>query len=405
MIRRLRWKFVLVFMATAAVLLGVLLTWLYLSSSAYYRRASLENLHAALLDGPRARAPMPLAVIEVGPAGETAVLLDHLSFQGDVWLPEALEDALSKESPVGELPARHLRYLRQEIGPGRMRCAFVDTYGEMVSLRAQAIRYAAAGGGALAVLLAIGVALSRWMVRPVAEAWEKQRQFLADASHELKTPLTAALANVDMALSTAGLPGQGKNRRRMEIAKTELLRMKGLVEDMLALARADAGKGRAPAQPFAPVDMAYLLTCTQASFEPVFFEAGRQLQGKAAPGCFTAGDPAKLEELLRILLDNACKYSRPGTAVTGTLGREGGRWLHLTVENDGTPIPEGALPHLFDRFFRADPSRGEIPGYGLGLAIAQEITAQHKGKIWAISQGGHTAFHVLLPAKPQGSGK
>ena len=202
-----------------------------------------------------------------------------------------------------------------------------------------------------------------------------------------------ALSNVDMALSIQGSFPDEKNRRRLDIAETALLRMKDLVEKLLTLARGDAEEGEADAASFVPIDLTYLLSCSTASFEPVFFDAGRCLRVEIAPGCQMMGSAGKLWELFGILLDNACKYSAPGSTVTVRLEREGGR-ICLAVENDGDGIPPEALPRVFERFFRVDPSRGEIAGCGLGLSIAEEIVSRHGGKIWAESAGGRTGFYV-----------
>ena len=128
-----------------------------------------------------------------------------------------------------------------------------------------------------------------------------------------------------MALSIQGSFPDEKNRRRLDIAETALLRMKDLVEKLLTLARGDAEEGEADAASFVPVDLTYLLSCSTASFEPVFFDAGRCLRVEIAPGCQMMGSAGKLLELFGILLDNACKYSAPGSTVTVRLEREGGR--------------------------------------------------------------------------------
>lgn len=381
-------------MGAAAVFLGALLTGLYLSNAAHYKRSSLETAHEALLEGGRARGGMPVVVAESGPGDRVFILSNQIYFLGEEEVAAAVAEAEALGAGTGELPRRNLRFLCRETGPGRRRWAFVDTYGEKASLRAQAISSLLIGALAFLGFWGLSMVLSRWMVRPVAQAWEKQRQFVADASHELKTPLTVALSNVDMALSAGESDTGSRNRRRLDITKIELLRMKGLVEKLLLLARADAQEGRA-AKPIGEADLTYLLACSLLSFEPLFFEAGRQLQSSVAPGCRTAGDPARLSELFGILLDNACKYSLPGSRVDVRLESKSGGTL-LTVENDCAPIPADSLPHLFDRFYRLDASRGDVSGYGLGLSIAKEIAAQHGGKIWAGGGGGHIAFYVLL---------
>lgn len=393
MIRKLRRKFILVFMGVASALLAALLIGLYLSNAAHYRQMTVEALGSALMEGRRARGGVPLIVAEDGPDGQVCVLFNQIFFITEEEIAAAVMEVRETGQEMGELPARNLRFLCHRTGPSGMRVAFADIYGEKASLHAQLASSAVIGGVALLGFLLLSVALSRWIVRPVEEAWKKQRQFVADASHELKTPLTVALSNVDMALSIQGSFPDEKNRRRLDIAETALLRMKDLVEKLLTLARGDAEEGEADAASFVPIDLTYLLSCSTASFEPVFFDAGRCLRVEIAPGCQMMGSAGKLLELFGILLDNACKYSAPGSTVTVRLEREGGR-ICLAVENDGDGIPPEALPRVFERFFRVDPSRGEIAGCGLGLSIAEEIVSRHGGKIWAESAGGHTGFYV-----------
>lgn len=397
MIQRLRRKFVLVLMSAVTLFLAVLLVGMYVSNAAHYRQSSFDTLRTAVIDGERARGSMPLVVAEVAPDGQVRVLLNQIYFLTDADIAAAITEAQNSNPASGELPDRNLRYLRLANGPGQVRYAFADTYGETRSLHAQAVYSAMIGAAAFLGLLIFSVILSGWIVRPVQEAWTKQRQFVADASHELKTPLTVALSNVEMALSASGSVPDGKNRRRLDITKIELLRMKGLVEKLLVLARADVDDGQISAQPLIPVDFSYLLTCSVSSFEPLFFDAGRQLHSEIVPGCCVTGNPEKLSELISILLDNACKYSFADSVITVCLTCDSRKWVHLTVENDGKEIPTEDLPRIFDRFFRVDQSRGEISGHGLGLSIAKEITSQHSGTLQASSESGHTTFLLSLP--------
>ena len=389
MIRKLRRNFVLVFMGVATTLLAALLAGLYLSNAAHYRHAGMEALRSALIESGAVRGGVPVAVAETGPGGQIFVLHSQPFFMTEQDVTSAVLAVIGTGQETGELPARNLRFLSHEFAPGRVRYAFADIYGEKMSLRV-------IGGAVFCVFLIFSVLLSRWIVAPVEEAWKRQRQFVADASHELKTPLTVALSNVDMVLPAPEISPDGKNHRRLEIAKIELLHMKDLVEKLLALARSDAAKEDPRAAPFSSVDLSHLLTCAAASFEPVFFESGRQLCAEIAPGCRIIGDAGTLSELFGILLDNARKYSAPGSTASIRLERDRSDGFCLTVENDGSTIPPEELPHIFERFYRVTSSRGEVSGSGLGLSIAEEIVKRHGGKIWAASTRGHTAFYVRL---------
>ena len=214
-------------------------------------------------------------------------------------------------------------------------------------------------------------------MRPVEESWRRQQQFVADASHELKTPLTVLLADTDILL---GHPGDTveSQRRWVEHIRDEGLRMKGLVQDLLFLARGDAAGWSRPRE---RADLSGLCGDCVMSFEPVAFEAGLALNSGIAPGVALTGSGEELRRLCAILLDNACKYCEAGGTVTVTL-TAGDHRAELTVHNTGAPIPAEAQAHLFERFYRADAARTrEQGGSGLGLAIAASIVERHRGKI------------------------
>ena len=177
----------------------------------------------------------------------------------------------------------------------------------------------------------------------------------------------------------------------VENIRAEGQRMKALVEDMLTLWRTEE---RSPV--LAPTSLSEIVTEAALRFEPVAFEAGHALHYDIENELQVLGEAEQLRRLVNILLDNAVKYAAPNTAVYLTLDKAGKQAI-LAVENEGEPIPTEKLQHLFDRFYRADESRGEAQGFGLGLAIAQEIVRGHRGSISARSDGCATVFTVVLP--------
>ena len=170
--------------------------------------------------------------------------------------------------------------------------------------------------------------------------------------------------------------------------------MRSLVEEMLTLARADSPT---PAAVFGDVSLSEAAEDCALAFEPVAFEAGKTLEYYLAEEVTVPGDGEKLRRLVSILLDNAIKYSAPGGAVSLTLEKRD-RQAVLAVSNTGE-IPAEQLPRLFERFYRADSSRGEQSGFGLGLSIADAITREHKGALRAESGGGVTRFTFSMPVK------
>jgi len=245
---------------------------------------------------------------------------------------------------------------------------------------------------ALALLLGVSILLSRWAVRPVEKAWRAQRQFLSDASHELKTPLTVILSNAEL-LDSA--PLEGRSQRWADNIRSEAGQMKRLVEEMLTLARAD--NMVQPGEQTA-VSLSDIVTDAVLSFEPVAFEAGKPLEYHIEPGLTVTGEAEKLRRLVSILLDNAVKYGAEGAPISLTLDRAD-RQARLVAANRGDPIPPEQLPHLFERFYRSDASRGEKSGFGLGLSIADTIAKEHKAVIRAESDAVSTRFTVTIPLK------
>lgn len=274
--------------------------------------------------------------------------------------------------------------------PLTTRIAFTDSSGEQSTLRQLLRSSLLLGLGALAVLFGFSHLLSGLAVRPVERAWNEQQRFVSDASHELKTPLTVILSSSDL---LAQEESPTKRAQYLDNIRAESQRMRRLVEGMLTLARGDSGRAKTPME---PVALSELANETAMSFEPVAFEAGHPLEYELAENLTVRGRADELRQVLAILLDNAVKYAPAGTPVRLTL-RESGRDAALEVENPGDPIPPEQLAHLFDRFYRADASRSDHEGFGLGLSIAQSIVTAHRGTIRCRSDAQGTCFTVTLP--------
>ena len=313
----------------------------------------------------------------------------------DEVLEQAVAQALAKSSPSGVLPRLDLRYMVEVSADGVTHIAFADRSWERSNLNSLIGTSLLIGAGALLGFFLISLLLSKIATRPVEKAWEQQRQFVADASHELKTPLTVILANSGILLAHRD-DTVARQAKWVEYIREEAQRMKGLVEDMLFLAKSDAAR---TAVSRIGVDMSETAESCLLPFESVAFEAGVSLACDIQPGLLVPGDEGQLRRLVLILLDNACKYAGEGGAVELLLCRAQEK-VRLTVHNSGAPIPAEHLPHLFERFYRSDSARTrEAGGYGLGLAIAKSIVDGHRGKITVASApGAGTAFTVLLPS-------
>ena len=241
--------------------------------------------------------------------------------------------------------------------------------------------------------------LSRMIVRPVEENMQMQKRFIADASHELKTPLTVIDANAAVLEQSIG------QNKWLDYIQEQTGRMAGLVNELLQLSHLEeAADSGAPLQQ-ERFDAAEAVLSAALPFESVAFERGVTLETNTPDTLEAYGSRKELEQLTAILIDNAVKHSPEGGKVqvdlSGSMTRHGRKEeaeLELRVSNSGAGIPPEALPHIFDRFYRVDESRAHSAGsYGLGLAIAKGLAEKNRGSITAASREGLTVFSVLLP--------
>ena len=233
---------------------------------------------------------------------------------------------------------------------------------------------------------------SYFTVVPVRDAFNKQKQFIADASHELKTPIAVISANIEV------LQQEIKNNKWLEYIKTENSRMSSLVKDMLYLAKNDAGHTDFV---FSPFDACDAVACCVLPFESVAFEQGKKLElNIPKKEIKVRGDEEKIKQSVIILTDNALKNSEKGAVIRVTVEEDSSKVL-IKVYNTGHGIPAKEIPLIFNRFYRVDSSRARTTGgYGLGLAIAHTIITAHKGKISVESQlDSYTQFTVTLPVE------
>jgi len=241
--------------------------------------------------------------------------------------------------------------------------------------------------GALASLL-----MASRSLRPIIRAFQRQREFVADASHELRTPLTLIRTNVEAWLRRAN----GTTRVYARNIVEEVEQLNRIVGDLTTLALADARQLRIDPKPMELNDVVRdLMTQT----EPLAEERGVQLRPDLNGGVRVEADPARVRQLLLILIDNALTHTPTGGEVSVGVIRRNGR-ARVTIADNGDGIPPADLPHIFERFYRADKARNrENGGSGLGLAIAKWIVDAHKGDIQVTSaEGKGTEVAVSLPA-------
>ena len=241
-----------------------------------------------------------------------------------------------------------------------------------------------------ALLSILAWLLIRRMVQPVEEAFNRQKQFVSDASHELKTPLAVISANAEVLEQEIG------ENEYLGYIRSEVRRTDTLVNNLLTLARLDRGGTEAVMKSF---DLSHALLDVVLPFESTVFEAGKTMEADIPEGVDCTGNEEQVKQLAVILLSNALKYSDDGGRIEISL-KVRGKQREIRVFNTGKAIPPADQEHIFDRFWRGDPAHGrETGGHGLGLAIARTIVEAHRGKISVDSrEGSGTAFTVTLNA-------
>lgn len=244
------------------------------------------------------------------------------------------------------------------------------------------------GGVALILFFFLSQLLARKIVHPLEESYKKQKQFISDAGHELKTPVSVVNANAELLTREIG-----ENQWLQNIIY-ENERMGMLVGQLLELAHTESVTPKTEA-----IDFSRLVRGEALPFESVAFEKGLQLICEIENAIILEGNSTQLKELVSILLDNGIRHSTNGNEVILRLIREHG-FSQLSVINKGAEITEEQRAHIFERFYRVDSARSsEDNHYGLGLAIAKAITDSHKGSIDVFSKNGIIEFCVRIPLK------
>ena len=400
MIRRLRIKFICVIMAVVMVLLGCILgivihftgKSMQMQSVNMMRTIATAPFQGQKLPGKPMddQVRLPFFTVQISGNGElTWSQGGYFDLSDEEYVRQIVDAAMHSEGETGTLQEQDLRYFKA-MNPRGFTIVFADTTTEAATLKNLVYSCLGIFLVTMVVFLGISVLLSHWAIKPVATAWDQQRQFVADASHELKTPLSIIMANAEL------LQGEDTDAQAQKQYAANILgvtyQMRSLVENMLEMARVDNGSLKMPA---ADVDFSQLTEDAVLSFQLLYEEKGLQLQYSVQEGIHVSGSEQHLYQVLDVLLDNAQKYSRNGNLVRVALTHTGRHCL-LRVDSPGEPISQADLKNIFKRFYRVDKARTMNGSYGLGLSIAEAIVQAHKGKIWAESENGCNTFFVQL---------
>ncbi len=279
------------------------------------------------------------------------------------------------------------RYSTVQQDDGTVRCVFLDCsrdLGNFTSFLTASVAISLVG---LVLVFVLVFVLSKVAIRPIVESYQKQKAFITDASHEIKTPLA-----VISAANEVQEMENGETEWSRSIAE-QVKRLSGLTEQLVMLARMDEGASRFAKE---DVDLSELVEEMAEPFYQLAEQRGKTLKNDIAAGVRVQGDASALSQVVELLLDNATRYAKDGTQILLRL-RKHGRKVQLSVSNEVEHMPKGNLDKLFERFYRDDASRSsQTGGSGVGLSVVRSIAEAHGGTAKATAQGNRITFTVTL---------
>lgn len=306
----------------------------------------------------------------------------------------AIDEALSQNKDIGQvsLDGNHWAFTVQQTDKGN-NLVFLDITAQQGILTNLVYTFFVVGSVMLIVIFFISRFFADRSIAPVKEAFEKQKQFIADASHELKTPLAIINTNADVLLSN-GEDTIHQQSKWLHYIKSETMRMTKLTNDLLYLTEMEDARAR---MIFTEFNVSEVVENVMLTMEAIIFEKHLAFDYEIEPDLTACGNSEQIKQVILILLDNAIKYTNPQGSIDIKLKKQHNVIL-FSIANTGEGISSEHMERIFDRFYRTDPSRArKYGGYGLGLAIAKAIMDQHQGKIYVKSEiNEKTTFYVQL---------
>lgn len=381
MIKKLKRKFIFIFMSiTTLTLVGVLLFVGFSTKNSLEQdcRSALSRYLSAEHNPPgKIDNNSIILVLKYTPFGQQIDCIRNSETfpYSEEEVTDISNYCLEQKERYGILPDYPLAYMKLETEM-ETTFAFYDISKDRQTMQNLCISFCIGGVVAFFILYIISLFLSHWCIRPIEDTWKKQQDFIADASHELKTPLTVILANTAL-LNECSSSSIDSQKKCIEYIEEEAKHMSHLVNDMLFLAKTDALREDTPME---SLDFSELCMNCYLPFEAVVFEKKISMNADICENICLTGSSDKLGQLINILLDNACKYTKENGSIHLNLSHKGNT-AFLEICNTSEPISKDQLSHLFERFYRIDEARTRANGYGLGLSIAHSIVKLHHGKI------------------------
>ncbi|KGK90804.1 HAMP domain-containing sensor histidine kinase [Clostridium sp. HMP27] len=398
MFKELKHKFVIINMSLLSFVFVAIFTVIYILTAVSGERQINFTLRRIMDEPPKPFKGEPRMatslVVDLDSSGSIIKSFSFVTMEENT-IKELVSKAMESNKMSAKIKSGDFNYsfLKGE-GPFGKKVVFVDRSPQQESLKNILIIFTIAGGASLILLYLISVHLANSTIKPIKEAFEKQQQFIQDASHELKTPLTIIKTNLSVisANEDMDVKSQGK---WLGFIHSQTERMSNLINDMLSLAKIDSLEQPSYIEKF---DFSKVLDGVLLSFEAFIFESDIELKTKVKEDIYLNGNKEDIQRLVTILMDNAVKNTPKDGSISVYLNYEKNS-IQLVIRNIGSGIPAESIDKIFERFYRVDPSRArESGGYGLGLAIAKSIVEKHHGKIYVRSNVNvDTSFIVELP--------
>ena len=397
MFDKLKRKFILINMSLLTIVFILIFGTIYITTTISMEK-DLEHDLRNTLSTPRKPVPnSPIMsssiIIELDSDNNIATVTTYMEIDENM-LQETIYTIIKNENKFDKIKidGSSYGYLKEYSNKG-LRIAIMSREPQIDVLNNLLKVFISIGSISLIFLLLISIYLTNKTIKPIKETFEKQKQFIADASHELKTPLAIIRTNNSLVLSNKNLTVESQSKW-LNYINNQIERMSELIDEMLSLAKLDANRGH---DEFVVFNLSKLLNNILLTFEAVIFENKIELESNIEEDISIKGDKESIKKVFTILLDNAIKYTNQSGKIDVDLRQEKNK-IKIKVKNSGEGINKKDINKIFERFYRVDTSRArESGGYGLGLSIAKSIVENHNGKIYAESNvGKDTTFIIEL---------
>ena len=398
MFDKLKLKFVLINMSLLTVVFISIFGTLYFMTNESMNRETNSSLNALMIDNHKPRPNTSNIMVDIDNNGN--IIKKFISFNLSIDtndLQNAITKVLNNKKNSSKININQEPYVYlKRTSSTATKIVFLNiSYQENFKLSLLKI-FISVGSISLIALLIISIYLTNKSIKPIKEVFKKQKQFIADASHELKTPLTIIKTNTSLVLSNPEDTVK-KQSKWINYINLQTDRMSELVNEMLSLAKLDTEENTLL---LSPIDISKIIESMILQFDAVIYESRINLNTKIENDIFINGNKESIKKLFSIIMDNAIKHTNSNGYIYVDLVLDK-NVVKLSVKNTGEGISSEHIDKIFERFYRVDSSRvRETGGYGLGLSIAKSIVEQHNGKIYAKSTlKEDTTFFVEFPAK------